>query len=131
MKFLILLSFICSGKAMASINSYELKTNLSINKKHVSSAMVMMREGKLASITQKNNDTDEENFIEVVTTKDDQYMEDGILMRFTIGTVDKNGVKHILARPQVIAKDKQESKISLGAKNGEILELSVIAKSKI
>ncbi len=116
---------------MASINSYELKTNLSINKKHVSSAMVMMREGKLASITQKNNDTDEENFIEVVTTKDDQYMEDGILMRFTIGTVDKNGVKHILARPQVIAKDKQESKISLGAKNGEILELSVIAKSKI
>ena len=56
MKILGMALLMTVGTAFASTNSYEIKMDLSINGKHISSPRVIVEEGKLATLSQKNND---------------------------------------------------------------------------
>lgn len=131
MKILGMALLMTLGTAYASTNSYDLKMDLSLNGKHVSSPRIIVKEGEVASITQKT--ANEEQFIDVIATKSEmRNISNGILMKFTVGTIDKNGVKHISARPQVITKENVQAKITQGNNEGkEELSLSVIASKQI
>ncbi len=128
MKILGLTFLLACSSAFASITSYDLKMDLSLNGKHVSSPRIIAKEGEIASIVQKSDD--KETFIDVVTTKADT--KNAVLMKFTVGTIGKNGERTILARPQIIAKENETAKISQGETGGqELLSLSVTAKRQI
>ena len=128
MKILGLTFLLACSSAFASITSYDLKIDLSLNGKHVSSPRIIAKEGETASIIQKSDD--KETFIDIVTTKAD--MKNAVMMKFTVGTIGKNGERTILARPQIIAKENVTAKISQGETGGEeLLSLSVTAKKQI
>ncbi|MGZ3787505.1 MAG: hypothetical protein ACXVLQ_03230 [Bacteriovorax sp.] len=127
MKILGLAFLLACSSAFAS-TSYDLKMDLSLNGKHVSSPRVIAQEGETATIIQKSDG--KETFIDVVTTKAD--MKNSVMMKFTVGTIGKNGERTILSRPQVIARENETAKISQGETGGqELLSLSVIAKRQI
>ena len=128
MKILGLTFLLACSSAFASITNYDLQMDLSLNGKHVSSPRVIAKEGEIATIVQKTDD--KETFIEVITTKAD--MKNAVMMKFTVGTIGKNGERTILARPQVIARENETAKISQGETGGqELLSLSVTAKRQI
>ena len=128
MKILGLTFLLACSSAFASTTSYDLQMDLSLNGKHVSSPRVIAKEGEIATIVQKTDD--KETFIEVITTKAD--MKNAVMMKFTVGTIGKNGERTILARPQVIARENETAKISQGETGGqELLSLSVTAKRQI
>ncbi len=117
-----------TGSAFASTNAYDLKMDLSLNGKHVSSPHVIAKEGKPATITQENSSNG--HFIEVIATEGSIQNHKGILMKFVVGTIGKNGERTIISRPQVVAKEGEPAKITQSdSKNGaEYLSLSVTAK---
>lgn len=134
MKILGMAFLMTFGTAFASTNFYDLKMDILINGKHSFSPRILVKEGQVGSFTQKNISTGEESFIDVVASKSMiKDINNGVLMKFTIGTIDKNGTKHIIGQPQVIAKENQQAKITEGTtRNGsEVLSLSVIATKRI
>lgn len=119
--------FACSS-VIASTTSYELKMDLSLNGKHVSSPRIIANEGEVATIVQESDD--KETFIDVITTKAD--IKNTVMMTFTVGTIGKNGERTILARPQVLARENEAASFSQGKTGGqEIISLSVTAKRQI
>ncbi len=54
-KFMALICFLVSSSVLASTNAYDLKLELSMNGKHISSPRIITEEGKLASITQESD----------------------------------------------------------------------------
>lgn len=123
----IALAFIGSS-AFASTNGYDLKMDLSLNGKHISSPRVIVKAGETATITQKT-DT-EESFIEVVATEGSIQNHKGILMNFVVGVIGKNGERTIKAKPQVLAKENEAAQITVGENNGDEVSLSVVANRK-
>lgn len=115
--------------AFASTNGYDLKMDLSMNGKHISSPRVIVKAGETATITQKT-DT-EESFIEVVATEGEVQNHKGIVMKFTVGTISKNGQRTIVSKPQILAMENEKAEIIVGEDGGkEQLSLSVVAKRK-
>ena len=130
MKLLGITLLAMTSSAFASSNAYDLKMDLSLNGKHVSSPRVIVNEGEPATITQK---TDSEGmFIEVVATEGSVQNHKGIMMKFTIGTIGKNGERIIIAKPQVLARENEPAKITQSEEGSqrEQLSLSVVAKRK-
>lgn len=123
----IVLAFICSS-AFASTNGYDLKMDLSLNGKHVSSPRLIVKAGETASISQKT-DT-EESFIEVVATEGSIQNHQGILMNFIVGVIDQNGQRVIKAKPQILANENEAAQITVGENNGDEISLSVVATRK-
>ncbi len=123
----IVLAFIGSS-AFASVKSYDLKMNLSLNGKHTSSPRVLVKAGETATITQKTET--EESFIEVVVTEGSVQNHKGILMNFVVGVIGKNGERTIKAKPQVLAKENELAQITIGENKGDEVFLSVVAKRK-
>lgn len=127
MKILGLMIFLTCSSAMAT-TSYDLKMELSLNGKHISSPRVIAREGETATIIQKSDDM--ETFIDVVTTTYDA--KNTVMMKFTVGTIGKNGERIILSSPKIISKENEVAKISQGETGKpEQISLSVIAKRQI
>lgn len=123
----IVLTFIGST-AFASTNGYDLKMDLSLNGKHVSSPRLIVKAGETAYINQKT-DT-EESFIEVVATEGSIQNHQGILMNFIVGVIDQNGQRVIKAKPQILAKENEAAQITVGENNGDEISLSVVATRK-
>lgn len=123
----IALAFIGSS-ALASTNGYDLKMELSLNGKHISSPRVIVKAGETATVTQKT-DT-EESFIEVVATEGKVQNHKGIMMNFVVGVIGKDGERTIKAKPQILAKENEPAQITIGGKNGDEVSLSVIANRK-
>ncbi len=123
----IVLAFIGST-AFASTNGYDLKMDLSLNGKHVSSPRLIVKAGETAYINQKT-DT-EESFIEVVATEGSIQNHQGILMNFIVGVIDQNGQRVIKAKPQILAKENEAAQITVGENNGDEISLSVVATRK-
>lgn len=127
MKILGLMIFLTCSSAMAT-TSYDLKMELSLNGKHISSPRVIAREGETATIIQKSDDM--ETFIDVVTTTYDA--KNTVMMKFTVGTIGKNGERIILSSPKIISKENEVAKIFQGETGKpEQISLSVIAKRQI
>lgn len=134
MKILWMVFLMTFGNAFAATNFYDLKMDILMNGNHRFSPQILVKEGQVGSFTQTNINTGEESFIDVVASKSEiKNIKNGVLMKFTIGTVDKNGIKHIFGQPQVIASENQEANITEGIteKGNEILSLSVIATKRI
>lgn len=123
----IVLAFIGSS-AFASTNGYDLKMDLSLNGKHVSSPRLIVKAGETAYINQKT-DT-EESFIEVVATEGSIQNHQGILMNFIVGVIDQNGQRVIKAKPQILANENEAAQITVGENNGDEISLSVVATRK-
>ncbi len=123
----IVLAFIGSS-AFASTNAYDLKMELSLNGKHVSSPRLTVKAGETAYINQKTDI--EESFIEVVATEGAIQNHQGILMNFIVGVIDQNGQRVIKAKPQILANENEAAQITIGENNGDEISLSVIATRK-
>lgn len=126
---LIAIALVLFGSSAFASNAYDLKMDLSLNKKHVSSPRIIVKAGEMGSINQKNG-TEDEHFIEVIATESSIKNKKGILMNFTIGTIGKNGERTILAKPQILAKENEPAQITIGEKNGSEVSLSVTATGK-
>ncbi len=120
-----------ASTAFANTNGYELKMDVSMNGKHISSPRVVTKSGEMATITQKNET--EESFIEVITEEGELQGHKGILMKFTVGLIGANGKRTIVSRPQILALENEPAQISVGKKDGgaEQLSLSVVAKRRV
>ena len=132
MKIFVMLFLMNLGSAFASANTYDLQLDLSINGKNKFSPKLIAEEGKLVTITHKNNNEDV-IFVDVITTnKELKNTKEGVEMKFTAGTIDKNGERHNLFKTRVIAIENQLAKINQGSELGhDELSLSVIAKKQI
>lgn len=129
MKLLIGIFLLNGSFALANTPSYDLSMNLSLNGKYASSPRLIVKEGEAGTIIQKTKT--EHNFIEVVATEKIDQNHKGILMKFVVGTIDKNGQRKIIAKPQIVARENETAQITVSTDNGpEELSLSVIAKRK-
>jgi hypothetical protein len=104
--FLVILSL--GNSLFASENVFNLKMDLIIEGKHVSSASLEVNEGKKGIVTQDNNGI--KHFIEVVAhekmTADNQ---ETIHMNFIIGKIAEDGSRVILTEPEVIASPNKKA----------------------
>ncbi|MFP5518733.1 MAG: hypothetical protein ACLGGX_02425 [Bdellovibrionia bacterium] len=123
----ILLAFLGSS-AFAATNGYDLRMDLSLNGKHISSPRLIVKAGEKATINQKTDTA--ESFIEVIATESSVQNHKGILMNFVIGIVSKNGERIIKATPQVLAKENEPAQVTVGQNIGDEFSLSVVASRK-
>lgn len=127
MNYLILVSLMLGSSAFAA-KGYDLKIDLSLNGKRMSSPRVLVKAGEKAIVSEsgKNGGT----FIEVMATEGEVQGNSGIMMSMTVGTIDKKGARTILSRPKILAVENSESKITVGElENGtEQISLSVTPK---
>lgn len=118
-----------SAKAPAH-NGYGLEMELSVNGKVITAPQINTKVGETSFVTQKT-DT-EENFIEVTAIDSSILGNEGIMMTFVVGTIDKDGNRIISSKPRIFAKENTHSEITVEQGDGkETLSLSVLAKRKV
>ncbi len=128
MKLTIIVLAFMSSFAFGSINGYNLKMDLSVNGKHVSSPQLIVMAGEAATITQK---TEMEWFsIDVIATEGSIQNQTGILMKFVIGIIRKNGEPMIRVQPQILAKENELAQVTVSGQDGNEVSLSIIANRK-
>ncbi len=130
MKKIIALILIAGTSAFAANKGYDLRMNLTVDGKLVSAPQMIVEEGKTATVTQKNESGDE-SFIEVTASEGSVKNNNGILMKFTIGVVQKNGERKIISQPQILAKENKKAEITVGSNAGtKDMSLTVVATRK-
>ena len=119
-----------SSFCLASTNGYNLKMDLSLNGKHVSSPSLMTKAGQKATVTQKTDSG--QTFIEVVANEGIKKGNRGVLMKFVVGMISKSGKRTILSRPQILARENQPAEIvvSKGSESKPEVALSVIVQRR-
>ena len=132
-KLLVLGAMILSALAVnaktQNLNGYGLEMELSLNGKLISAPQINTKVGETSIITQKTDTT--ENFIEVTAIDSSILGNDGIMMTFVVGTIDKDGNRTITSKPQIFAKENTHSEVTVSQDDGkETLSLSVLAKRK-
>lgn len=129
MRKLIALCFLIGSSAFANTNGYDLKMDLAINGKHISSPRVITKAGETASITQESNG--QKIFVDVVATEQSKDNKQAILMNFAVGTISATGEKNVLFTPEVATLENEKAEIDLGDRQEpEKVSLSVIAVRK-
>lgn len=129
---ILALSLFC-GSVFASETGYDLKMDLSINGKLVSTPKLMVKAGETATILQESDSktpNDQKTFIEVVAKEGPKDKNSGILMNFTVGVISKNGERTIRSTPRILVKENEVGQITIGGKGEEELSLSVVAKRR-
>lgn len=110
-------------------NGYGLEMELSMNGKVISAPQINTKVGETSLITQKTDS--EENFIEVTAIDGSILGNEGIMMTFVVGTIDKDGNRTITSKPGLFAKENTHSEVTVEQEQGkETLSLSVLAKRK-
>lgn len=110
-------------------NGYGLEMELSMNGKVISAPQINTKVGETSLITQKTDS--EENFIEVTAIDGSILGNEGIMMTFVVGTIDKHGNRTITSKPGLFAKENTHSEVTVEQDGGkETLSLSVLAKRK-
>ncbi len=132
MKLAFVFFMFLSTAAMASTAGYDLKMDLSLNGKNVSSPRVVVKAGEMASITQTSEKGEASSFIEVVVSEGEIKNHKGILIKFKVGSISKTGERTVLSEPQILAKENEPAKVTVSNKEGGIeqISLSVVAKRK-
>lgn len=125
----ILMAMVClfSVSVFASQKAFDLKMDLSIEGKHVSSPRIVVKEGEKGTITQESNG--QKSFIEVVAKEDKAPNgKQAIFMTFVVGKIANDGTRTVISQPQIISIPNEKAQISVGEKgNPDLLSLSVIA----
>ncbi len=124
-QILLGLGLLFSTTTFATTNNYDLQMELSFNGKKVSSPRMIVKEGEKGSITSKNET--EENFIDVVATK---AKNNGIMLKFKVGYVGKNGERKIVGEPAIIAREGEPAKIEMSQSPNTPAELSLSVTAK-
>jgi hypothetical protein len=108
--------------ASAAPKIYNLKMDLLLNGKFVSSPQMTVREGELASI---ESETDGEKvFLDVMVTPKKKSLG----MTFTVSRLNDAGEKEIVSSPYIIARENNKAQISVSTHQmEEMINLSVIA----
>ncbi len=127
MKKVGLLLLLAGTRAWAA-KGYDLKMELTMNGKHMSSPRVLVRAGEKAMIEEEGKNGG--SFIEVIATEGEAKGNAGIMMSITVGTIDKKGARTIISRPKILAVENSEARITVGEnENGnEQISLSVTPK---
>lgn len=126
-KLLVAVACLFSVSAFASEKAFDLKMDLSIEGKHVSSPRIVVKEGEKGTITQESNG--EKSFIEVVAKEEKAPNgKQAIHMTFVVGKIATDGTRTIVSQPQIISIPNEKAQITVG-ENGkpEVISLSVIA----
>ncbi len=125
MKVLALVLALTAGSALAG-NGYDLTIDLTMNGKHVASPRVIVKDSEVATVSTTWNS--QGRFLEVVATEFKGTGAPGILIKFTLGSVDKTGARTVLSRPQILTTEGPVSKIEVGNTGAEQVSLTVQAK---
>lgn len=102
--------------------------DLSLGGKHVASARMIVKAGEPGSITQ--NTGSQARFIEVVASEGSIQNHQGILMKFAIGSIGKNGERTIAATPQILAKEGEPASLTQTDTNSGAEQLSLLVVVK-
>lgn len=123
-----ILASVClfSISVYAAPATYNLKMDLALNGKAVSSPQVIVTEGEMATVTQEKDGV--KSFIDVVATDATEKDFKGIMIKFTVGYVGKDGKRTIVSKPQILAKENSPAKIQVGQAGKESVSLTVLAQ---
>ncbi len=127
MKNLGLFLLLAGSSAMAA-KGYDLKMDLTMNGKHMSSPRVLVKAGEKATIAQEGKNGG--SFIEVVATEGEVQGNAGIMMSFTVGTIDKKGARTIVSRPKILAVENSEARITVGENENSVEQISLTVTPK-
>lgn len=124
-----------STQAFSATPGYDLKMDLSLDGKLVSSPRLIVPEGVVGSIESTPKDKTaifKTNYIEVKATEILVSDKKRIKMNFTVGVIDKVGQKTVTSKSHVIARENEKVKITLSENedNSKHMVLSVVAKRK-
>lgn len=123
-----LISILCSGAAFASGKVYDVKAELSMNGKMVSSPRFLVAEGTKASVTEQSDART--TFIDLTATESTSKTSPGITMDFVVGFEAKDGTRTILSRPKILAAERERAVIMVKDEQGEEISLAVIAQTR-
>lgn len=126
MKLLPVVAMALSFSAVAATPGYDLTIDYAQNGQRVTSPRVQVKEGETATVIRKING--KENFIQVEAQE--ELLDDGIKMKLAVGTIDENGNRTILARPEILMDEKTPATIKIEDEMGDEVSLSVFAKRK-
>mgnify|MGYP001236614433 CR=1 FL=1 len=127
--FMTIIAVLVSASVLAAPNNtYQIKMSFSIEGKSDSTMSVAVEEGKMGSVVSENEK--ERTFFEVVATEGEIEGNKGILMKFKVGHLEKDGSRKIISHPIILAKAGEEALISVGQKGKPEMNLKVIATRK-
>ncbi|MFZ4403033.1 MAG: hypothetical protein ACOYOK_02930 [Pseudobdellovibrionaceae bacterium] len=129
MKMIVIALAFIGSTALASAKGYDLKIDFSLNGKHISSPRLIVKAGEVASISQTTANQ-EGFFIDVTANESAVQSHKGILMKFVVGVIEKNGQRTIKAKPQILAKENEPAQITVGENNKDEVALSVLVHRK-
>lgn len=125
---LLLFNISFSVLSFAAVPKYDLKVEVSLNDKLVSSPHLVVQEGEPVTIVQKL--AQDEMFLEVVAvrTRSDSQTP-AVRMNFVVGTMNRKGEREVLSTPQIVALENETSEIRVGerGKPDSSVSLKVIA----
>ncbi|WP_413290623.1 hypothetical protein [Bdellovibrio sp. HCB337] len=120
---------VATTKEMKS--AFELQMELSIDGKKVASPSLIALEGEKASISQRNENSKDGSFIEVVTTQEKSETNSNMItLSFVVGTIDRDGKRTILASPRVITIENEKATVSIDQEDQDEVSLSVVARRR-
>lgn len=109
----------------ATPKQFNLKMDLSIDGKHASSPQLIVKEGQKALIQQ--GDKNQTTFIEVVAIEEKSVEDKSILMKFVIGTIEKDGSRKVISTPQIRTLPSEKAEVRVGdQERPEAISFSVI-----
>jgi hypothetical protein len=120
MKFALLSLLMLSASTFAAIPGYDIKMDLSLNGKKASSGKVQVKEGESAVILSPA--ASGETFIEVSNVQDTGA---GMKMNFVVGSIEEDGSRKVLSRPEVLVEEGQTATVE-----SSDVSLQVSAKRK-
>jgi len=109
---------------------YDIKMDLTIDGKKVSSPQLSVKRGETASVTQETSQG--KTVLEVTADEGEMDNHKGILMKFSISSLTADGTRTVLASPQILAVENERAEVTVGnpEEKGRV-SLSVSAKRKI
>lgn len=124
--FFLVLS--CSS-AFARTGAYDLRMELAIDGRHISSPRIVAKADETASITQESGS--QKIFLDVKASEQAMSGKPGIHLKFLIGTISSTGQRKVLSSAEIIALEGKEAQITIGHQPGqEDISLAVVATRK-
>jgi hypothetical protein len=107
--------------------TYHIDLDLFQGSKKIFSPSVTVKQGEPALVTQQDGKI--RSFIEVVVVEGVLTNVKGILLKVIAGTINSNGTRTILAKPELIVAENELTKIST-EKSYENLSVNIVASRK-
>ena len=124
--YLVALSLLI-GSAAAAEKTYDIKIDLSLNKKKISTSRLIVKEGEGGSVTQDT--AAGKSFVEVVAMEGVAENKKAVMMNFIVGMINENGVRTIVSRPQILVAENELAEVIVGDQNNkEVMSMAVVAR---